>query len=69
MASNKTATKCDNISIKEDVFASGFSKWPSAYDSFIPKELSVLLSFYSALLSLIDIFICEVRAKIIVLSF
>lgn len=68
MASNKRTTEYDNISIRENVFASGFSGWLTAYASFMPKELSAFLPFYSALSSLIGIFVCEVRAKLTVLS-
>lgn len=55
VASNKTASKCDSISARENVFASGFSKGLCAYDCFMPKELSVLLPYYSAVSSLIGI--------------
>lgn len=41
MASNKIATKCDNISIREDVFASVLS-----LDSFMPRELSISASSF-----------------------
>lgn len=68
VASNKTASECDSISIREDAFASGFSKRPGTYDCFMPKELSVLLPYYSAVSSLIGISVGEVGAKLIVLS-
>jgi len=69
VADEEAAIECDSIYMSEDVFVPRLSESSSANYSFMPKELSVPLPFFSALSSLVGISVSEVGAKHIALSF